>query len=122
MKNDKPKRRISIRKVVITVGSIVSLGGLTLAVDWDQDFSTNVEHIYQKGRRAVQIIKAPPDTLRDTLQVHTTAPPETTVILERPMIYVVIDSILTPVDPDTVQGAEGWLRVLYPWLRANGGD
>ena len=32
----------------------------------------------------------------------------------RPLVYVVIDSILTPVDPDTVKGIGGWLRMLFP--------
>ena len=33
---------------------------------------------------------------------------------DRTLIYVVIDSILVPVDPDTVSGAAGWLRLLFP--------
>ena len=35
----------------------------------------------------------------------------------RSLLYVVIDSVLTPVDPDTVSGAEGWLRLVWPeWI------
>ena len=36
---------------------------------------------------------------------------------EETSIYIVVDSMTTEVDPDSLHDAEAWLRALWPWLK-----
>lgn len=166
-------KKLSIKQLV-SIGSLVSLGGLALSVSFNQDMRTIIQE------RARQLTT--PLTVHDTIFEPAPAPapdtvtrwvsdPELLPVLEgafeeavhemklefleltkevddvdlaiaaidssheelvdqvrelaareipKPMIYVVVDSVFVAVDPDTLQDAEEWLRLLWPWYKMEG--
>jgi hypothetical protein len=173
------RNKITIKRLV-SIGSLLSLGGLALTIQVNKDLRTQV---YQKITEVREVI-APADTLIDTILVFEALPAELEtlqvevqvldsdlapavdglavalsnaieelqaelgeiasssdslevavellgleheIMIRRfeglvkaqadPRIFIVIDSLVVPVDIDSIQGAAGWLRALWPWLK-----